>query len=178
MVMEQPKKPRKARRPIEAAQTKSFSNITRDSVCIRSKLLRLLLCIWCQNDIHTHDSYGSTLKKKQYYAWFLFIIANIIKTKRFLSPVLQLNSSIFFAPSPHFGPSNNPLIPQPSATCPPPPPTPIFHGASCQKRTDWKITYHFCYCSENKYDYDLQRSERLPQLVTTYPEMLVLVIHT
>ena len=64
MVMEQPKKPRKARRPIEAAQTKSFSNITRDSVCIRSKLLRLLLCICCQNDIHTHDSYGSTLKKK------------------------------------------------------------------------------------------------------------------
>ena len=60
---EQPRRPSKARRPIEAAQTKSFSNITRDSVCIRSKLLRLLLCICCQNDIHTHDSYGSTLKK-------------------------------------------------------------------------------------------------------------------
>ena len=132
MVMEQPKKPRKARRPIEAAQTKSFSNITRDSVCIRSKLLRLLLCICCQNDIHTHDSYGSTLKKKQYYAWFLFIIANIIKTKRFLSPVLQLNSSIFFTPFwslPHVSP---PTI----SYSPSPPPTLTFFGASCQKRAD------------------------------------------
>ena len=36
------------------------------------------------------------------------------------------------------------------------------------------MTYHFWNCSETKYDYDLQRSERLPQLVTTYPEMLVI----
>jgi hypothetical protein len=91
------------------------------------------------------------------------------KNETFFKPGPLTELLHFLRPPPSYFPTNHQLLALPVTDA-----TPTFHSASCQKRTDWKMTYHFCYCSETKYDYDLQRSERLPQLVTTYPEMLVI----